>query len=207
MLEKKSDTFDAVILDWGGVISTGGTPDEAGASISRALDISVTEAAEFVRKYSGRLKRGQIDEVQFMSEICADLGIAMQDSFHTVWPGAEHFRPDESVLHFINELSATDHLVGVLSNTFPATAHAIRAQGWYDHFDAVATSSDDGFAKPDPEFYQLILNRLNVRPDRSIFVDDQEYCLAAARELGIITVKAVAPEQYIPEVRSLLSLK
>lgn len=58
--------------------------------------------------------------------------------------------------------------------------------------------------KPDPEFYNLILERLNVQPERSIFVDDQDYCLDAARELGIVTVKAVTPEQHIAEVKSLL---
>lgn len=147
MRKRKSENFDAVIFDWGGVISTGGTPDEAGASISRALDITLIEAADFVRKYSGRLKRGEIDEIQFMSDICKDLGIEMKDSFNSVWPGAEHFRPNDDVLEFIDELSESGYLVGVLSNTFPATARAIRGQGWYDQFDAVATSSDDGFAK------------------------------------------------------------
>lgn len=200
----KSENFDAVIFDWGGVVSTGGTPDEAGKSIAGVLNIEESHARRLIQQYAGRLKRGSIDETQFMQLLCDDLGVELTPEHHDVWPSVDNFRPEAEVMQFVSELQDADYQAGVLSNTFPATANAIRAEGWYDSFDAVATSSDDGYAKPDEEFYQLILSRLGASPERSIFIDDQEYCLEAARALGFVTVRAATPEQFIADTIDLL---
>lgn len=202
MSERK---FDAVIFDWGGVISPGGTPDEVTTTMSEVLGVDVGTAIDLLRKFSGDLKRGRMDEAQFWLAVSQELGTEVDQAVKDIWTPVQYFKPDARVRDYIDELQNESIKVGVLSNTFPATANAIAAQGWYNGFDGLAISSDDGYAKPDEEFYQLILDRLDVDPERSIFVDDQDYCLEAARKFGIVTVKAVSPEQFIGEVRSLLS--
>lgn len=204
MAETNNRKFDAVIFDWGGVISPGGTPDEVTQSISDVLKVDAKVALDLLRKFSGDLKRGRMDEAEFWNAVGSELGIEIDDALTDIWTPVEYFAPDPRVSDYISELQTESIKVGVLSNTFPATANAIRAQGWYEGFDALAISSDDGYAKPDTKFYQLILDRLGVKAERSIFVDDQEYCLEAARKFGIVTVKATSPEQFIPEVEALL---
>ena len=49
--------------------------------------------------------------------------------------------------------------------------------------------------KPEPETYELILDRLNAKSKDCLFIDDQEKNLTAAREIGIQTIKFVNAEQ------------
>jgi len=47
-------------------------------------------------------------------------------------------------------------------------------------FDVIVDSSRVGLRKPDPRIYQLTCERLGVRPDRCMFIDDLECNVSAA---------------------------
>ena len=54
-------------------------------------------------------------------------------------------------------------------------------------FDEVILSFEVGLRKPDSAIYREALRRVDVEPDRAVFVDDQqEYCDGAAA-IGIPT--------------------
>ncbi len=58
-------------------------------------------------------------------------------------------------------------------------------RGDLDIFDAVYASHQIGLAKPDPAFYQYILNAESTAPERSVFFDDRSENVDAACGLGI----------------------
>lgn len=43
--------------------------------------------------------------------------------------------------------------------------------------------------KPDPRFFQLALDRLGVRAEETVFLDDIGHNLAAAAKMGIRTIR------------------
>jgi putative hydrolase of the HAD superfamily len=55
------------------------------------------------------------------------------------------------------------------------------------HFDVVVISFEVGCVKPDPEIFQLTLDRLGVAPADALFVDDRLENIEGARRLGIDT--------------------
>lgn len=55
-----------------------------------------------------------------------------------------------------------------------------------DHFEDIVVSGIEQLKKPNPEFYQLALNRWGLEPERCIFVDDLEENIEAANRLGIL---------------------
>ncbi|OXB64158.1 hypothetical protein ASZ78_002088 [Callipepla squamata] len=57
------------------------------------------------------------------------------------------------------------------------------------HFDVIVEAYREGKCKPDPHIYKLCLERLDVRPQESIFLDNSSQNLKAAAQLGIKTVK------------------
>ena len=63
-----------------------------------------------------------------------------------------------------------------------------------------------GLRKPEPEIYELTLERLGggLRAEECLFVDDFEINCAAARELGMTAVCFETAEQAIPELESAL---
>ena len=70
-------------------------------------------------------------------------------------------------------------------------------------FELVVDSAWVGMRKPEPEIYDLTIERLDGRcePSHCLFVDDNELNVEAARELGLSAVHFVSNDQAIPEIR------
>lgn len=68
----------------------------------------------------------------------------------------------------------------------------------------IAYSAEIGFAKPDHRAYTFVIERLGVRPEEALFVDDSAINMAAAAALGMSVVQCVDPEQMIHDVESAL---
>lgn len=62
-----------------------------------------------------------------------------------------------------------------------------------------------GHIKPEREIYEVALGRLGVSAEESIFIDDRQYCLEPAKEMGFTTILAKNPEQIIHDVRDYLA--
>ncbi|QDP95054.1 HAD-IA family hydrolase [Microlunatus elymi] len=54
-----------------------------------------------------------------------------------------------------------------------------------DVFDEQFYSSELGLAKPDPAFFEVIIQRLGIEPDEALFVDDVAANVAGARVAGL----------------------
>jgi 2-haloacid dehalogenase len=60
--------------------------------------------------------------------------------------------------------------------------------GFLHWFDGTVVSSAEQVAKPDPEIFRRLLSRFDLTPERTVFIDDSDVNVAAARELGMQTV-------------------
>ena len=63
------------------------------------------------------------------------------------------------------------------------------AFGYKDVFDAEFYSCRLGVAKPDAAYFLAILNDLQVRPDRALFIDDRQENVHAARGVGLHAIE------------------
>ena len=70
------------------------------------------------------------------------------------------------------------------SECWAATA-VLNALDWHDHFDAVVTADDVPSVKPDPAGYDLAMERLGARGDRTLAIEDSPAGLRAALAAGI----------------------
>lgn len=196
----------AVIFDWGGVMSPSGAPDEAANNFVESLKVTKEEANRLLALGANQLKRGLVDENEFWTLIEKEHGSTLSTSQRDIWIKPDKFAPTAEMVQLVEDIKTSGRKVGVLSNTFPASAAAIREHGWYEPFDVVLLSSDEGMAKPDTEFYQLALEQLQVNPNQAVFIDDQQYCLDAAEDLGIKVILAVNQADINMQVRALLGL-
>jgi putative hydrolase of the HAD superfamily len=71
-------------------------------------------------------------------------------------------------------------------------------------FDVIVISGEVGLRKPDPAIYKLTVERLGVRADECVFVDDHPGHLKAALDEGMTTVLHRNPAQTLEELRALL---
>lgn len=80
----------------------------------------------------------------------------------------------------------------MISNT-----NAIMYDGWIkkafmqeglkvgDYFDGIITSFAEGYCKPDPGLFEILLRRYNLNAEECVLLDDSEANCGAARSLGM----------------------
>ena len=74
------------------------------------------------------------------------------------------------------------------TNTIDSHYYYLLNQGVYDIFDEVYASNLMGISKPDPDFYWHILNKEEIKPENTIFVDDTEENILSAQKIGINSI-------------------
>lgn len=85
--------------------------------------------------------------------------------------------------------------LAILSNSDLLNAEKFLNNGWYSCFDHLVLSHEVGILKPDKRIYEITLNKLNLKAQDCLFVDDQEDVLKPAREMGMETILFRSAEQ------------
>lgn len=77
---------------------------------------------------------------------------------------------------------------------------ALERYGFLHWFDGRVVSGEEKMRKPFPEFYQLILDRFQLIPSETLFIDDNLRNAKAAEEIGLQTIRFQSPEQLKDEL-------
>jgi 2-haloacid dehalogenase len=93
--------------------------------------------------------------------------------------------PIEGAVQIAKELKATGLRLLALSNwsaeTFPRARSRLT---FLDDFEAVLLSGSVGLLKPDPAIYRLLMERHDVHPEHTLFIDDSARNVESAARLG-----------------------
>jgi HAD superfamily hydrolase (TIGR01509 family) len=117
----------------------------------------------------------------------------------------------EGTLDWLPQLKQRYGRVACLSNDVASWSLKLRQrfglEGWIDHW---FISGDLGLRKPSAEIYRLAADRLGVRPQDVVFVDDRPRNLDAAKAVGFNTVlfdiRGPGPEHPHRRIRRLKDL-
>jgi len=210
--------IEAVVSDFGGVLTNRlveafmAFQDHTGISMEQ-LGRGMRAVAERDGEYPlFRLERGELSETEFLENLSWGLERELGHRptlhrFREIY--FEALRGNEPMLDLMRELRDGGYRLAILTNNVREWEPLWRAKLPVDEiFEVVVDSAWVGMRKPDPAIYRLTLERLGgVVPERSLFVDDNELNIEAARELGIHAVHFRSNEQAIPEIRSALALE
>jgi hypothetical protein len=103
----------------------------------------------------------------------------------------------------IERLHQADYTVSLMSNTHDIHAKSNMLRGFYDIFDNVFLSNEIGFIKPDMDKYKYVLNKLDTKPKKCVFIDDKIQNLVPARELGIIVIRFESFDKFKEQLNEL----
>jgi putative hydrolase of the HAD superfamily len=141
---------------------------------------------------------------EFWYEIGPELGLNSGDEVDTF---RHRYHADEAinegVLKLIRRLHG-NYKLAVLSNSPPGLAQWLAEWNVLHPFDVVFCSGDEGIAKPDTKAFELTLERLGVKPDEAVFVDDTRQHVEAAQELGLQGILFTTAEKLEEEIDLLL---
>lgn len=188
--------IQAVIFDCFGVI------------ISDAMELLRAEAwgkdpavgrqiTDIVRAHN----RGMLSADESNRQISELLGITPREMHLKIDEGEVK---DPRVLEYIRSLRPR-YKTAMLSNLGAASLHhRFSEQELASHFDAVVVSGEIGYAKPEPEAYEVVADRLGVRLEHCLFTDDRENFCEAARAVGMQAIHYQSFEQFKQQAGPLL---
>jgi putative hydrolase of the HAD superfamily len=120
----------------------------------------------------------------------------------TLWKG---LHPNEPMIAFMASLRDDGYRMALLTNNVREWELRWRALAPVDEiFELVIDSAFVGMRKPDPEIYELCLERLEVAAGECLFVDDREDNCEGARAVGMRVVRYLDFEQAAGEIRAAL---
>ena len=114
--------------------------------------------------------------------------------------------PNVELIEYFDNLRARVR-TGIISNSgVGAREKEQERYGFEDLCDVIVYSHEEGVAKPDHRIYEIACERMNVRPEHALLLDDLEENIVAAEEFGFHGVLFANNAQAIEEIEGLLRL-
>ncbi len=121
---------------------------------------------------------GKIDEKQFLQKCSQFAGIEIPyDQYHTYREGTLN----EPLISAVKKLKKMYKIALLTNNNKEYVQEYIRKPGLDKIFDTEVISYEVGYRKPDPEIYKILVQRLGVKPNEILFLDDEPSKLGAAK--------------------------
>ena len=182
----------AVIFDYGMVL-TGPQDPEAHAALLRITGLPADrfETLYWVDRHA--YDEGKLTGLAFWQKFARDAGLRLSpatiDELNLL--DARYWTTQNpAMVAWQQQLRQHGLLTAILSNMGDnVLANLQREFLWIHDFDALVWSFEHGMAKPDPAIYRLVLEKLNVRPDESLFLDDKLLNVEAAQTLGMKAIQ------------------
>lgn len=112
------------------------------------------------------------------------------------WYNYNNFaKVDENVLNLIKKLKNNNYKIYLLSNINPYTYEFVEKSGLFELVDGYVLSYQEHKVKPFVSIYTTLLERYNLIPSESVFIDDNQNNITTGNSLGIIS-KKVEPDNY-----------
>lgn len=201
-----------VISDFGGVLTTPliqsfvAFQDQTGIAMD-TLGVAMQRMAERDGSHPlFELEKGRLTEAAFLERIADELEPELghrpeMHRFSEIYFDA--LEPNQPMIELMRELKGRGLRMALLTNNVREWEPLWRTMVPIDDlFEVVVDSAFVGCRKPEPEIYEIILERLGVAAGGCLFIDDVEGNCEAARELGMAAVHFQANEQAIAEIRA-----
>lgn len=204
-----------IIFDLGGVI----IDIRREAAVAALVELGIEEADRLLGEYEQKgvfllLEEGRLSDAEMYDSLlplcnegttCTDIKVAFEKFLVGI--------PVER-LRRIDELRKKSYKTFVLSNTNPIfyndwIAKAFRQDGKTinDYFDGIVASYQELMCKPNPDLFKILMERYQLKPGETIFLDDSAANCSSAESLGIhsVVIKEEGPDSFNTVTSSLLS--
>lgn len=192
-----------IFFDWGGVIADD-PGDDFLAKLLSDIGANSDQIAEIFKTYMADFMRGKISEEKYWREPRNNYNFAIPESISDEFKKWNGLKANDEILALVAEAQKRGWSTAILSNVIRPTYNVLKEAGFYDKFDQIIASCDEGFAKPDQEIYDIALSKLDVAAEDAVFIDDKERNLDPAEKMGFKTILAESPEQIIRDVKAVI---
>ncbi|MFH0859205.1 MAG: HAD-IA family hydrolase [Patescibacteria group bacterium] len=136
-----------------------------------------------------QLFRGKISEIEYWKALITKYGwnLGVSDLQMIV---RSNFKEIKGTRSIIEQIRKTDYQLGLLSDHAKEWIEYCEKKFQYHKlFHSVVYSFEKGVCKSERKSYEIILEKLNAIPEKSLFIDDNQDNLITASRLGIKIIK------------------
>jgi len=205
MKAMQSRPWDAVVFDYGRVLSHAPTPAEV-REFGALVGVSEPPFFQLYSETRDEYDCGRQDCQQHWQRFADAAGISLSTDHvqHVVeFETRMWLRVNPQALELAREIKAGGIRTAILSNMPHDLLGELRKSfAWLDEFEVQIWSCEHGVVKPDPAIYRLCLNALGCEPHRTLFFDDRPNNVEGARLAGMKAHLFESAEQAAAIVRS-----
>jgi putative hydrolase of the HAD superfamily len=196
-----------LLVDFGGVLTSnvfdsfrafcrdeGLDPDAV-----RRLFRDEPEALRLVRA----IETGSLSEDEFGERFGGLLGVERRTGLVERMFG--HIRPDQTMVEAVRRARARGVRTGLVSNSMGVGRYD--RSTFPDLFDGVVISGEEGMHKPQPGIFRLGAERVGLRPEECVFVDDLRENCEGAEAVGMTAVLHRGADSTLPRLEQLLGVE
>jgi len=178
----------AVIFDYGMVLT--GQPNAAAHDAMlriTGLPLEKFETLYWADRHA--YDEGKLTGIAFWKNISRDACLHLDQS--TIeelnrWDARMWTTQNPAMLAWQQQLKQHGLLTAILSNMGDSVLENIQREfDWLPRFDVLIWSFQLKMAKPDPAIYRHALEKLGALPEETLFIDDKDVNIEAARALGM----------------------
>lgn len=194
----RDSKIKAVIFDVGGVLQIGGktrfSKKDVHTSgvhqiIANKLKISIDQYLDSIDTYYAKSIEGQISKPTLLSVLSSNLNYSkdkLQNLYYKTYK--KKYTKNIGLYSIAKRLKKQGYKIAILSDQWHLSKEALMPKKDTKIFDVIIISCDVGIRKPNTPIYQMVLDKLKLKPEETIFIDNQVWNIIPAHKLGMNTI-------------------
>jgi len=176
-----------IIFDWGGVFTHGHLIKDFAQNLSKECKENSQKIEEVFRELEFPYETGKIKPSDFWKEFQKRLNLEMsQKEIQNIFLNSYDINLD--MLEYAKKLRKKHKLI-LLTNNYEDMFDFIKSKYKLEkYFDYLFSSSDVKDKKPNEKMYRRVLDKLKIKLQEIVFIDDKEKNIKGAEKVGFNTI-------------------
>lgn len=195
----------AIIWDFGGVL-TRYHYYKFQKELAKYLKVKFKMLLPVVTPLLELFNTGKINENEFWKMLAKNLKIKLPRDYKNFIQNdfKKHVKLNHSSYKILQNLKS-NYKLALISNVFKPHVLLMEKRGWLKEFDIIVMSCDVGLHKNDERIFLLALNKLGLKGNQCIYIDDRKKHLVPAKNVGMKVVLFKSSPKLKKDLNALLS--
>ena len=203
--EMTTNLITTVIFDLGNVLLDWNTEQVLAALKLPNSDLKLLRDELFGHQDWLDMDHGSTEETTVVSGVSARTGLAITVIEAALEAAKQSLLPIPASVELMREIHDRGFELICLSNMSRETYAHIKHLDFFKLFAGIIISGHEGCMKPDEAIFQLALQRFNLSPTETLFVDDSLPNILQAQQLGISTYHFKRTDRCYAGIRQILA--
>ena len=196
----------AIILDYGLVLCHKPTSHQV-ERIAGVFGINHDFFWDLYEQNRAAYDRGDLTPAEYWSHFAKRTNVELNDSMLSnlrSWDIQMWSSVNWSLIKWVERLGLQGYKTAILSNMhLEFVTHIRKHCAWLNTFDCHIFSSEVRVVKPDTAIFYRCLEKLQVKKDQALFIDDRQINVEASRSIGMYALQFDSVSNLTAELRTM----